>query len=116
MWVMVSGPYRSGAASAAEREANLEAMNRAALGLFELGHVPVIGANMALPMIAVAGAERYDELMMPLSLGLAERCDAVLRVGGASAGADEEVLRFRERGCPVYVGIEDVPSNRLASW
>jgi hypothetical protein len=30
---------------------------------------------------------------LPLSLALAERCDAILPVGGPSSGADEEVAR-----------------------
>jgi hypothetical protein len=32
--------------------------------------------------------------MLPLSLALAERCDACLRIGGPSAGADAEVATF----------------------
>jgi hypothetical protein len=35
-----------------------------------------------------------DEIMMPLSLAAAERCDACLRIGGPSAGAGEAVARF----------------------
>ena len=42
MWIMVSGPYRSGAATAEARARNLAEMNRAALALFQAGHVPVI--------------------------------------------------------------------------
>ncbi|MGE0665328.1 MAG: hypothetical protein AB7O49_02115 [Sphingomonadales bacterium] len=107
MWIMVSGPYRSGAPSEAQRAANLRAMNEAALALFRLGHIPVIGVNMALPVIEAGGG--YDEVMMPLSLALADRCDACLRIGGASVGADDEAERFRVRGLQVYTGIEDVP-------
>lgn len=109
MWIMVSGPYTSGAADEADRSANLRRMNEAAVALLRAGHVPVIGVNMALPMIAAAGAERFDEIMMPLSLALTERCDACLRIGGPSKGADEEVERFRRRGLPVYFRLEDVP-------
>ena len=46
---------------------------------------------------------------MPLSLALAERCDAVLRIGGPSAGADAELARFRDAGKPVFRSVEDVP-------
>ena len=35
---------------------------------------------------------------MPLSLALAERCDAFLRIGGASVGADQEMARFAAAG------------------
>ena len=111
MLIMIAGPYRSGAPDAATRAANLRALNEAAWAVFELGHMPVVGVNMALPIIDVAGDEHYDDVMMPLSLALAERCDAVLRTGGASTGADQELACFRDRGLPVYRSIDEVPSN-----
>ena len=110
MWIMVAGPYRSGGADEATRAERLASMNRVALALFRLGHVPVIGVNMALPVIAAADGDAFDEVMMPLSLALAERCDAVLRIGGPSAGADAEVERFTAAGKPVFRAIEDVPA------
>ena len=106
---MVSGPYTSGGADARGRAANLAQMNRAALALFRAGHVPVIGVNMALPVIEAAGENAFEEIMMPLSLALADRCDACLRIGGPSKGADDEAERFRARGLPVYIRLEDVP-------
>lgn len=109
---MVSGPYRSGAATAEARARNLAEMNQAALALFRAGHVPVIGVNLALPLIEAAGPAACDEIMMPLSLQLAERCDACLRVGGPSQGADDEVARFRASGRPVYAALAEVPAAR----
>ena len=109
---MVAGPYRSGAATAEARARNLADLNRAALALFRAGHVPVIGVNLALPLIEAAGEAAFDEIMMPLSLRLVERCDACLRVGGPSQGADEEVARFRASGRPVYGRLEEVPTAR----
>jgi hypothetical protein len=108
MWIMISGPYTSGARTLEERAANLREMNRAAAEVFALGHVPVIGVNMALPVIEAAGDDAFDHIMMPLSLALAERCDACLRIGGPSQGADEEAERFRERGKPVYNSLEEL--------
>lgn len=110
MWVMISGPYRRGAKTEADRQANLDAMNRAAYEVFRLGHVPVIGVNMALPIITVMGADRYDEIMMPVSLALVDRCDACLRIGGPSKGADDEVERFRAAGKPVYRRLDEIPA------
>ena len=105
MWVMVAGPYGSGAASDAERAQNLENLNRAALELFRRGHVPIIGVNNALPL-----THSTDEnVMMPLSLKLVERCDACLRIGGPSKGADMEVDAFRKAGKPVYYALKDIP-------
>jgi molybdopterin biosynthesis enzyme len=36
-------------------------------------------------------------------------CDAILRMGGPSAGADEMVRLAREQGRAVYHRLEDVP-------
>ena len=112
LWIMVAGPYTSGTSDAAMRSANLRALNQAALALFRMGHVPVIGVNMALPIIEAAGVEAFHEIMMPLSVSLAERCDACLRIGGPSRGADEEVERFLSLGRTVYYRLEDVPPLR----
>jgi hypothetical protein len=109
VWIMVSGPYTANAPTPEARAENLRVMNRAALALFRMGHVPIIGVNLALPVIEIEGEATFDEIMMPLSLAAAERCDACLRVGGPSRGADEEMARFRLAGKPVFLRIEDVP-------
>ena len=106
---MVAGPYTANAATAEERVANLGAMNRAAVALFDRGWTPVIGVNMALPVIAAAGEARFDDIMAPISLSLAARCDAVLRIGGPSTGADAELDLIRKQGGAVYFQLEDVP-------
>ena len=85
-------------------------MNRAAYEVFRKGHIPIIGVNLALPVIEAAGDDSYDEVMMPLSLALAARCDAILRLEGVSAGADKEVERARAHGGIVYSRIEEIPS------
>ena len=108
MWIMIAGPYRSSAADGAARAANLRALNEAALEVCRRGHVPVIGVNMALPLIDAAGQDHYDTLMTPISLALAERCDAVLRIGGPSGGADREVDVIRARGGKVYVSLDQI--------
>ena len=110
MWIMVGGPYGTGAKSAADRAANLARMNEAALAVWRKGHVPIIGVNLALPIVAAAGsnATADAEIMMPLSLALAERCDAFLRIGGASVGADEEMARFVVAGKTVFRSVEEI--------
>lgn len=109
LWIMVSGPYTSGTKDPQVRAANLRAMNAVAHEVWKRGHVPVIGVNMALPVIDAAGADQFDAVMMPLSMALAERCDACLRVGGPSKGADEEMALIRAKGGQVFTRIEDVP-------
>ena len=111
MWIMIAGPYSSGAVDEAARAANLRLLNQAAVEVFRRGHIPIIGVNMALPVIAEAGAKCFDEMMMPISLALADRCDAVLRIGGTSTGADQEVEKFEAAGLPVFHDIDDVPSS-----
>ncbi len=114
MWIMVAGPYKAGAADAATQAANLRKLNEAAVALHRAGHVPIIGVNMALPMIEAAGdtAADYNELMAPVSLALVERCDACLRIGGPSNGADDEARRFEAAGRPVYRALGEVPAAR----
>ena len=74
----------------------------------------VIGVNMALPIIEAAGAEAFDDVMMPVSLALAERCDAVLRIGGDSAGADREVSLILGRGGRVFQSTDEIPAANKA--
>ena len=111
MTIMVAGPYSSGATDDNQRAANLRELNRAALKIWELGHIPVVGVNLVLPILEVAGEDRYAELMMPICLELAERCDAVLRIGGPSNGADQEVSLIRDAGGIVFTRIDDIPSR-----
>lgn len=111
MWIMISGPYSHGAPTPADRAANLRNLNRAALAVFEMGHVPIIGVNMALPMIELAGDDTFGRIMMPVSLALVERCDACLRIGGASSGADQEVEGFRRLGRPVFCNLAELEAG-----
>lgn len=108
-WIMIAGPYSAGAKTAADRDANLLALNQAAYQVFLRGHVPIIGVNLALPVIQAAGLEMYEAIMMPLSLALADRCDAILRIGSLSRGADDEVERVLARGGSVYHRVEEIP-------
>jgi hypothetical protein len=108
LWIMIAGPYSSGARTTEERRSNLERLNRAGLALFEKGHVPVIGVNNALPLIALAGDAAFERIMMPLSAALIARCDACLRIGGPSKGADEEVEIFKKAGKPVYRSVDEI--------
>ncbi len=112
MWIMISGPYTAGGASPAQRQANLDAMNLAAYEVFRKGHTPIIGVNLALPIIRAVGEHVFHEVMMPVSLAAAERCDAVVRIGGPSKGADDEVAIFTRAGKPVYRAIEEIPGTR----
>lgn len=113
--VLVAGPYRSGTNDDATLiAANMQAMNAAAWALWQRGHLPVTGEALALPLIALAGSQAigdapFTAIMHPLSSLLAERCDAVLRIGGPSAGADEMVAIARQHGHAVYYQVAEIP-------
>jgi hypothetical protein len=47
--------------------------------------------------------------MYPTAQRLLQHCDGVLRLPGASTGADQDVAIARERGIPVWIRLEDVP-------
>jgi hypothetical protein len=114
MWIMIAGPYRSGSSDPAVWAENVRRLNAAAYAVFLKGHLPIIGVNLALPVIESAGPESYSRIMQPLSLRLAERCDAILRIEGVSRGADEEVETFRARGLPVFRSVAEVPAGETA--
>jgi hypothetical protein len=114
--VLVAGPYRSGSGDDPQRlAANVETMNRAALEVFRAGHTPLTGEALALPLIALAGSERvgdavFDAIFHPIARRLLQRCDAVLRVGGPSAGADEMVALARAAGKLVVADAGALPA------
>jgi hypothetical protein len=114
--VLIAGPYRSGTGDdPAELGANVEAMNRAALEVFRRGHIPMTGEALALPLAELAGSTvlgdaAFDSVFHPYARLLVARCDAVLRVGGASAGADEMVEIARARGAAVFTSPDDLPA------
>lgn len=106
MLILVAGPYS--APTEEDRAANLERLNMAAAALAVRGHFPVIGVNIALPVLQAAGLDYAHPLMMAISLAVTERCDAGLQIG-RSPGADREIARLLELGRPVYRRLEDVP-------
>jgi hypothetical protein len=57
MMVLVAGPYRSGTRDDPRLiEANMRAMNEAALESFRRGHLGVTGEAVALPLARLAGS------------------------------------------------------------
>jgi len=115
LMILVAGPYRSGTGDDPDKmAANVRAMEAYALPLFRAGHVPVVGEWLALPLVALAGSRRvgdaaFDEIFHPIAERLLEHCDAVLRVGGASQGADLMVRTAEKLGRQVFHALGDVP-------
>jgi hypothetical protein len=115
LMILIAGPYRSGTDDDPKKmRANLKALEAAALPLYRAGHIPVIGEWLALPLLEAAGSTRigdelWEEIVYPIAHRLLERCDAVLRLPGASKGADNDVKVARSRGLPVYHNLSEVP-------
>ena len=113
--ILVAGPYRSGTGDDPALIAqNVAAMTDASLRLFRAGHLPVMGEWFALPLIEHAGSTGigdavFNEIFHPISRRLVAKCDGCLRIGGASAGADEMVALATAHGKPIYTAIEAIP-------
>ena len=113
--ILVAGPYRSGTGDDPTLIGkNVAAMTEASLRLFRAGHLPVMGEWFALPLIEHAGSRGigdsiFDEIFHPISRRLVAKCDGCLRIGGASAGADEMVALARKHGKAIYFSVEEIP-------
>ena len=117
MMILIAGPYRSGTGDdPAKMAANMQAMEAFALPIYRAGHLPVLGEWFALPLVALAGSKRvgdepFNEIFHPISERLLEKCDAVLRVGGASQGADLMVELARKKGLQEFYSLEEIPAG-----
>jgi hypothetical protein len=114
LMILVAGPYRSGTGGDPVLiQANVDAMTRTALDVYRRGHLPVMGEWFALPLIeaaeAAGQAAAYDEIFHPIAERVLARCDACLRIGGPSEGADRMVRVARELGKQVFTSLADVP-------
>lgn len=115
MMILVAGPYRSGTGGDPERiAANVKVMTRVALDLYRRGHLPVLGEWFALPLIEQAerddaGGDAEAEIFHPVAERVLGRCDAVLRIGGPSEGADRMVETARRLGKTVFTSADDIP-------
>lgn len=116
LMILIAGPYRSGTNDDPQLiAANVQAMAEMALRVFRAGHLPVLGEWFALPLIEQAGSKQvgdeiFNEIFHPVARRLVARCDACLRIGGPSQGADEMVELARQHGKLVFRRFEDIPA------
>jgi hypothetical protein len=110
--ILVAGPYRNGTnGDAALIAGNLHRLEEAALQVYGLGHLPMIGEWAALPLAAAAGSKAVGDaisetLLYPVANRLIRQCDAVFRIDGASQGADADVRLAEELRLPAF-GLDD---------
>lgn len=118
MLILIAGPYRSGTNDDPVLiQQNLERLEAMALPIFRKGHIPIIGEWVALPLIHLAGSTQlgdaiWQDIQYPVAHGLLRKCDAVLRIEGASKGADEDVRVAQQLGLKVYHRLSDIPDPK----
>jgi len=116
--ILIAGPYRSGTKDDPVLiQKNVELMESYALPIFRAGHIPLLGEWLALPLVKLAGSRKigdgsFDEIFHPIAERRLTKCDAILRVGGPSPGADEMVGVGRELGLKIYDDLAQVPKVR----
>ena len=113
--ILIAGPYRSNTNDdPALIGKNVQEMESYALHVFRLGHIPILGEWLALPLVELAGSqtigdEAFNEVFHPIAIRLLEKCDGVLRVGGPSTGADEMVRVGRSHGLRIFTALAEIP-------
>ena len=75
----------------------------------------MLGEWLALPLVRLAGSkqigdEPFNEIFHPIAEMLLDKCDAVLRVGGSSQGADLMVDVGRKKGLKIYYELDEIPT------
>jgi hypothetical protein len=110
--ILIAGPYQSGTNGDPDLiAANLRKLEEAAWPIFELGHIPMIGEWVALPVLSSAGPRATpDQVLYPTADRLLHHCDAVLRLPGDSRGADQDVKLAHDRGLAVYHNLHEIPA------
>lgn len=106
MIIGVAGPYS--APTEEERRANLDRMNEAAARLLEMGHIPLIGVNAALPVVDKANVNDRYKAIMDISLAVIDKCEALLLLA-ESSGANKERDLILAKGLPVYYSVGEIP-------
>lgn len=116
LMILVAGPYRSGTNDDPKLiQANVDHMTETALELYRIGHLPVLGEWFALPLIEAAGSKQigdaaFNEIFHPVAIRLIDHCDAILRIGGPSQGADDMIRIGKEKGKLIFLKKEDIPA------
>lgn len=98
MKVYIAGPYTKG-----DVAANVRAAIDAGQRVLDAGHYPYIPhLTHFWHLVHPAGWAQW----MALDAVWVLACDALIRLEGESTGADMEVTLAREKGMPVYLGVD----------
>jgi hypothetical protein len=98
-------------------EANDAMMTEVALLLYRAGHLPVMAEWLAFALSVHAGSGMgdpiFDEIFHNIAHRIVEKCDACLRMGGESEGADELLAIARALDKKIYYSLEEIlPARR----
>ena len=52
----------------------------------------------------------FNEIFHPVAVQLIDHCDAVLRIGGASSGADEMMNTGAQKGKQLFYSETEIPN------
>lgn len=110
MIIGIAGPYS--ADTEEQRQKNIDALNMAAAMLLDVGHIPLIGVNAALPVIQHTHLVNTRKAIMAISMAVIDQCEALLMLG-ESPGANMERDLVLSKGLPVYYDINEVPQITL---
>ena len=105
MIIGIADPYS--APTAEQRKLNLDAMNQVAARVLEMGYVPLIGINAALPVLEKANVPDVYKGLMDISLAVISVCDALIMIGD-SPGANREKDLILSKGKPVFRTIDEL--------
>lgn len=105
MIIGVAGPYS--APTEEGRQANLNRLNEAAARVLEMGHIPLIGVNAALPIVEKANVSDKYKAIMDISMAVIDKCEALLLIA-ESPGANRERDLVLAKGLPVYYSLSEI--------
>lgn len=106
MIIAIAGPYS--APSEEEMQANLDRLNEAAARVLEMGHIPIIGVNAALPIVDKANVDDPYKAIMDISMTAIAGCDALLFLA-ESPGANREREWALSKGLIVCYSLNEIP-------
>ena len=113
--ILIAGPYRSGTNNDQKLiQANMDRLEAVSLPIFRKGHIPMIGEWVANPLIKLAGSKEigdavFNEIQYPAAHRLLTKCDAVLRIEGASKGTDQDIEIAKGLGLKIYYDVKEIP-------
>lgn len=113
--ILVAAPRYSATEDAAALAQQVASLDDCAAWLFEAGHSPVFGQWLGLAAEDSSAAGEPGTRFQERARQQLQRCDALLRIGGACASADALVAMGERLGLPVYRSLQDIPRCNPAS-